>query len=162
MITLDFWVSKKVEAKIIAQGEMGVELMVIQHKANVYAKLKQKLMMVQVEKTYRGNSQWKIIVVQYESSVAQREFWHKIKKAFNRLQAFTLWELFSLKFHGSQFLVNRYRWLKSKIDLEEFVEWSLTIFRTALEKICEEVCFLGKLQTAAQNLIKNEFLRRCF
>ena len=35
MITLDVWVSKKVEAEIIAQGEIGVELIVIQYKTDV-------------------------------------------------------------------------------------------------------------------------------
>ena len=49
------------------------------------------------------------------------QYQYKSNKESHGLEAFDLQELLSSKFYASQFHVNRYHWLKSKIILEEFV-----------------------------------------
>ena len=86
--------------------------------------------------------------------------------------------LISLRWFFFKFIVNLYHWLKSKVDLGEFVWYSVlntsflfysrssyqgrlflqnksvSNFSKVLEKLCEGVSFLGKLQTIDHNIIK--------
>ena len=94
--------------------------------------------------------------------------------------------LISLRWFFFKFIVNLYHWLKSKVDLDEFVWYSVlnmsflfysrssyqgrlflqnksaSNFSKVLEKLCEGVSFLGKLQTIDHNIIKMNFFTGLF